>query len=428
MYRIESILVAPSLVPFGSIGCVEKVLYDELDLYRFINNSNLNNTCSLINLYPNSNRLIKMELVNFTHKGVGEVDNLNIIFLSIGFVTLLISLFLLILKFSNGTYKISPGIISLSLIGFISLSVGIVLMVPDIKDKVISVATKEEEVLTLTEESNSEGEAVNDGDLAAGIDETEPQKIARELVEQEMSIQVGLKSWEITENVMTSDQYVYNIADYDKPIGDMRKVWIEGFVKATAAEDGSTGSIGYNLELYQMKGDHKWYIGEHWGVLANLEVTEEPDVEEDERFFSNSEDIIIDQETGGLLSHNVPDYGETFEEANPTKVFTEKDLNGAWHWRDLDDIYMIFRDDFTYSYFEKNAGFLSEGTYSVTQLDDNFEVDVDYNNELTDSNMVIKLINKNQLMGKENGYRWDALRVSIEEAEGTLKSIMEGKK
>ncbi|MFZ0446167.1 MAG: hypothetical protein WAM95_16330 [Bacillus sp. (in: firmicutes)] len=71
MYRIESILVAPSLVPFGSIGCVEKVLYDELDLYRFINNSNLNNTCSLINLYPNSNRLIKMELVNFTHKGVG---------------------------------------------------------------------------------------------------------------------------------------------------------------------------------------------------------------------------------------------------------------------------------------------------------------------------------------------------------------------
>ena len=222
---------------------------------------------------------------------------------------------------------------------------------------------------------------------------------------------------------MTSDQYVYNIADYDKPVGDMRKVWIEeGSMKATAEDDGSTGSFGYNLELYQMKDDHKWYIGKHWGLLAHIEVTETPDVEEDERMFSNSEDMIIDSETGGLLSYNVPDYGETFEEANPTKVFTERDLIGAWHWRDLDDIYMIFRDDFTYSYFEKNAGFLSEGTFSITPLVESFEVNVKYNNERSDTNMVIKLVNKNQIMGKENGHRWDAMKVNIEEARSVLKS------
>ena len=83
-------------------------------------------------------------------------------------------------------------------------------MVPNLKEKIISVVSKEEEGLTLAEESTSEGEGVSGGDLA-GINETEPQKIARKMVEQEMSKQVGLKKWEITENKVTSDNNVYNI-------------------------------------------------------------------------------------------------------------------------------------------------------------------------------------------------------------------------
>jgi hypothetical protein len=105
-------------------------------------------------------------------------------------------------------------------------------------------------------------------------EETEPQKIARELVEQEMAKQVGLKKWEITSNDIYSDKELYNIRDYDKPEGDMRVVWITGAVKATTEEDNITGSVGYDLELYQLKGEKDWRIGIHWGVLADLDVPE----------------------------------------------------------------------------------------------------------------------------------------------------------
>ncbi|WP_404335614.1 hypothetical protein [Planococcus rifietoensis] len=108
-------------------------------------------------------------------------------------------------------------------------------------------------------------------EIATVNNETEPQKIARELVEEEMTAQIGLKEWEIEENIITSDKIVNNPADYDKPAGNKRIVWVDGNVKATA--------------------DDSWYIGRHWGILVNLEVTEKPIVEEDEKYFSDSEEI-----------------------------------------------------------------------------------------------------------------------------------------
>ncbi|WP_142830231.1 hypothetical protein [Planococcus soli] len=140
-----------------------------------------------------------------------------------------------------------------------------------------------EEIVTVNDEAESE-------EIATVNNETEPQKIARELVEEEMTAQIGLKEWEIEENIITSDKIVNNPADYDKPAGNKRIVWVDGNVKATA-DDGTTGNLGYNLELYQMEGDDSWYIGRHWGILVNLEVTEKPIVEEDEKYFSDSEEI-----------------------------------------------------------------------------------------------------------------------------------------
>ncbi|WNF37199.1 hypothetical protein RJD24_01705 [Bacillaceae bacterium IKA-2] len=341
------------------------------------------------------------------------MDNLNLIFLSIGFVSLLIALLILIFNFVRKNYKTSVGTILLALTGFSFLLVGI--GVPNLKEEIISVESKGEEVLTLTEEATSEGE-----DYSEISNETEMQKIARELVGKEMSKQVGLKEWSIIENKVTSDNYVFNIADYEKPVGDMRKVWIEGYVKATSADDGSTGNVGYNLELYQMKDDSKWYIGKHWGVLSHLEVTEEPVVFEDKRFLSDSAELIIDEETGRLSTYNVPEYGESFEEANPT---TEKDLIGAWHWSGLDDYYMILRKDYTFSYFEAYEEYFSEGTYTVNQSGDYYEVDVNYTTGQNDSLMTIKLINKNHLEGNMDGDYWDAERVNSSFGEDVLNHI-----
>ncbi|WP_112182027.1 MULTISPECIES: hypothetical protein [Paraliobacillus] len=147
--------------------------------------------------------------------------------------------------------------------------------------------------------------------------ETDPLKIAMNLVEQEMSKQVGLKEWEITENYITSDEIVDNIADYDKPVGEMRKLWVSGNVKATATDEegGATGDFGYELQLYQMKDDPTWYIGEHYGVLIGLIVTEKPEVDETGMELSDSEE---------LPTSNVPmDSDETVEYDQETEDYYE---------------------------------------------------------------------------------------------------------
>ncbi|MFZ3578293.1 hypothetical protein [Virgibacillus sp. DJP39] len=333
------------------------------------------------------------------------MDYLTIICLGIGFVSLLVSLLLILIKSPKGNKKIAPGILPLLLVGLISLLTGVVLMVPDLKEKITSTVPNQEEVHTLAEKSKGE---------ATVSTETEPLKIARELVEKEMSKQVGLKSWEITKNNVTSDQYINNISDYDKPVGDKRIVWIEGYVKATAADDGSTGSVGYNLELYQMKGDNKWYIGKHWGVLDDIEVIEKPVVNEAGLELSDSEELPGGK--GSSLS--------AIESSSPEQsALTENYLKGAWHWNDLDDFYMILRDDYTYSYIEQNAGFVSEGTYAADKIDDRFEVTVNYTTGENDSVMTIKLIDQNHLEGIEGGINWKAKRMNLEEAEGILNSL-----
>ncbi|WP_117168615.1 hypothetical protein [Paraliobacillus sediminis] len=147
--------------------------------------------------------------------------------------------------------------------------------------------------------------------------ETDPLEIAKKLVEQEMAKQVGLEEWKITENNVTSDQIVDNIADYDKPVGEMRKLWVTGNVEATATDEegGATGDFGYDLQLYQMTGDSTWYIGEHYGVLIGLIVTDEPEVDETGLELSDSEE---------LPTSNAPiDSDETVEYEQDTEEYYE---------------------------------------------------------------------------------------------------------
>ncbi|MBO0588981.1 hypothetical protein [Sporosarcina sp. E16_8] len=360
------------------------------------------------------------------------MDHLNIIL--IGFAVLILSLSVLIFNVVKGKYKVSLGMISLVIIGVAFIIAGFVL--PDSKEKMLvsGDAASSNGVINYKEATSNETSsnestrdktagyvAIND-DLI--INESDPLRITRALVELEMSKQVGLKEWRITENNMTSDQNVFNIADYDKPVGDMRKVWIEGNINATVEDDGTNGNIGYDLELYQMRGDTTWYVGKHWGVLIDLNVTAKPKVEENLKYHSNSDEMIIDEETGGLSSVEVPEYGTVDNVFKSDKsAFAESDLMGAWHWSELDDFYMILRNDYTYSYIEKGVGFVSEGAYTVDQFDDHFQVKVHYTTGEYDSVMMIKLIDKNHLKGNEDGFSWEASRVNLSEAEDTLNSF-----
>lgn len=357
------------------------------------------------------------------------MNSLNLILLGIGLVALVIALMVLILNVMKGTFKTSLGLVSLLLVGATFLIVGFVIDVPGSVEKMPPSVDNAVNNEVASNNINSNEVQSNESAVTAVINEdliitgSDPLEIAKALVEHEMANQEGLSSWEITENSLTSDTNVFNISDYDKPVGDMRIVWIEGNVNATA-NDGTSGNVGYSLELYQMsEQDPNWYVGNHWGVLIDLAVTKTPNYQEDERYFSDSDQLIIDEENGGLSSVNVPEYGESFEEANPDKVTTAKDLIGAWHWNEYDDFYMILRNDYTYSYIEKNAGFYSEGTYTVDEVENGYKVTVHYTTGENDSVMTIKLINKNQLVGNEEGYSWQAKKVNLDEVEGILKSL-----
>lgn len=359
------------------------------------------------------------------------LDHLNIIL--IGFTVLLFSLIILIFNFVKGKYKISLVVISLLVIGVSFIIVGFVL--PDSDEKILVSRDRamNNEIINNKEAISNETssyESISDkttGYVAINdeliINESDPLQIAKALVELEVSKQVGLKEWSITENKVTSDQYVFNIADYDKPVGDMRKVMIDGNINATVEDDGTNGNIGYVLELYKMRGDNTWYIGKHWGVLIDLDVTAKPEVEENPKYHSDGDELIIDEEAGGLSSVEVPKYGVVDNVFKSDKsAFAENDLIGAWYWSELEDFYMILRNDFTYSYIETGVGFVSEGTYTVERVDEFFEVKVQYTTGEYDSAMMIKLIDKNHLEGSEDGYSWGASRVNLSEAEDVLNS------
>jgi hypothetical protein len=113
------------------------------------------------------------------------------------------------------------------------------------------------------------------------------------------------------------------------------------------------------------------------------------------------------------------------ESGETSNTPTEDDLNGAWQWSNSDDFYMIFRNDGTYSYIEKSAGFVSEGFYTVEGAGSQFNVNVNYTTGERGSLMTIHLIDGNHFAGSENGHRWEAVRVNLEEAEWLLSSLKE---
>ncbi|CAM5194483.1 hypothetical protein UACE39S_03790 [Ureibacillus acetophenoni] len=374
------------------------------------------------------------------------MENLNLILLGVGAVALVIALILLILKLSKENFTLNGVLATVLVVGATFLIAGFVIQ-PANFESAKTVSSKVEETTNLSGAQENGESNVNDstGENNHSTNETNaplyntsmvavinddltvvgsnPHDIASKLVEYEMNKQVGLRSWEITNIRTTSDNNVFNSSDYDKPTGDMRIVWIEGNVRATAADDGTTGDVGFIVELYQMaQQDSNWYVGKHWGALISLPVTKQPNYVEDERYFSNSSELIFD-ENGGLSSVNIPEYGQTFEEANPDKVTSEKDLIGAWYWREYDDFYMILRSDGSYSYIEKNAGFYADGIYRVKKMDDYYEVTVIYETGEKDSIMTIKLHDKNQFTATENYYSWNAKRVELAEVEGILKSV-----
>jgi hypothetical protein len=335
-----------------------------------------------------------------------RMEHVDMILVGIGLSALLLSLIVLMGKLVKDNGKTSRWLPLLLIMGFLSIGVGVSLMIPGIKKPLLDMVSNEE-VPPADSGSTKSGESSESIETPQS-NENEMQKIARNLVEQEMGKQVGLSEWEITRNEMTSDQEVYNIADYDKPEGEMRKVWISGNVRATSS-DGVTGNVGYELELYQMNHDEKWYIGNHWGVLIDLDEPDKPVVENE------------GEDRAKHLGSSNP-MGEEKSVESPNTV-SQEDIKGAWHWRESDDFYMILRDNGTYSYIEKNAGFVSEGNYTVDGHGNPFKVSVHYSTGERDSVMMIDLIDNNHIEGSEDGLNWKAERVDLSEAERMLNSF-----
>ncbi|UOE94811.1 hypothetical protein [Alkalihalobacillus sp. LMS39] len=325
----------------------------------------------------------------------------NMLFLGLGFLFILLSLVIIIVKLTKGNHVFSPLLVSCIVFGFLSVIAGVVFMVLDGNENVVQVTTKDVEQLSSEIEVKKVNEEI---EMEPGLEshENDLLKVARELVTMEMDKQIGLKTWEITENYVYSDYETYNIIDYDKPEGDMRVVWIVGNVKATS-EDEITVNFSYDLELYQMDGDSTWYIGTHWGILSHLKITEIP----------NSESIIAP------TSETVSSQGSRVEQTD----LIDNEVFGAWHWNDGDDFYMILRDDYTYSYIEKNVRFVTEGTFSIKEYDDGYEITVHHMPLDYYSVMFIKLLDNDRHQGFEDGFSWDAIRINVEVAEEILNSI-----
>ncbi|WP_047985842.1 hypothetical protein [Ornithinibacillus californiensis] len=212
------------------------------------------------------------------------MSNITFILLASGVAAFIIFILVILVKKEN---KITFPTVSILLISLILVTGSLVNTLLEINVFESNTASTKEEPTNVVEknepkseqpkqsqEVESEEEQVVQEPSPPVSNESEFQRMARELVEIEMAKQVGLKEWEITENEVTSDQEVYNISDYDKPEGDMRIVWVSGNVQATTEEDNITGNVGFELELYQMKGEDTWYIGNHWGALISLELTE----------------------------------------------------------------------------------------------------------------------------------------------------------
>ncbi|MBS4207116.1 membrane lipoprotein lipid attachment site-containing protein [Bacillus sp. FJAT-50079] len=187
--------------------------------------------------------------------------------------------------------------------------------------------------------TDSENYEVIGGEIAesATIDSSQPIsdiydpiEIAEILVRQEMEKrQIDPNNWKITEVGISFDRMIDNIADYDKPVGKMRVVWVTGNVSGI----NDVGNI--DLELYKLDGDNVWYIDEHWGVLRDIEVAEMPIVDESNYQLSTSEELPFNDSNVDEQEFNNQ---ETEDDKDTSEYFAELEQ------RYLDSMYEHFND------------------------------------------------------------------------------------
>jgi hypothetical protein len=174
----------------------------------------------------------------------------------------------------------------------------------------------------------------------------DPIEIAKILVEQEMTKrQIDPNNWEITEIEISSDHMIENIADYGKPVGKMRVVWVTGYVSGT--ED--VGNI--DLELYKLEGDNVWYIDQHWGVLRAIEVPEMPTVDESSYQLSTSDKLPTDNNSLDESEMN----NQEIEDDNETSEYF-----GGLEERFLNSMYEHFEDIGLIKYLEGGKFYIKD--------------------------------------------------------------------
>lgn len=89
--------------------------------------------------------------------GFGSLENLSMILLIIGLVSLGISFMFLIMRMLKGNYRISAVIVSVLLIGVLCVFSGVGLMIPDVKEKVLGLSATQEV------DADFEGQALEQG-------------------------------------------------------------------------------------------------------------------------------------------------------------------------------------------------------------------------------------------------------------------------
>ncbi|WFA09515.1 hypothetical protein [Tissierella sp. Yu-01] len=386
-------------------------------------------------------------------------------------MALFISLFGLLFSVIKEKYKLSLGMLSLSIVGVFCILFGIVfnpkvrLQVSgdadtrneptNIVEEISNETTNDEEIssnLSISDEDMTKADMSNNVEVldiessknaSPGIKAKEklivneelviegsgPLEFTKKLVEIEMSKDIGIDEWSITENKITYNKDLFNQFNPSKPNGDMTTVRVEGNVNLTIQKYNLNENHWYSLDFYKMRGDNSWYIDKdrHYGVLKKLRVTAVPELFPNEWQKKNDSNKTFEEfiNTYGDQTDKIPEYGEVdnvFRDDLP--IIDQTDLIGAWHRSGADDFYMIFRDNYTYSYFDKRLPVVFyEGTYTVEQIDNYLVVEVVYNTDKNNSIIEIRDLNKNSFRGYDYGYSWESTRMDLKEAESILNSL-----
>lgn len=236
------------------------------------------------------------------------MEKLWLIFLIAGLSVLAIYFLLVIYKIIKDSKVFTlPATILLTIgLAFVCGSLLITIMSNNTNEKAVSAKIGEQ----MPQEENIEDEYIDSSQPISGA--YEPKEIARVLVNQEMEKrEMDAGDWEITELEIYSDKTIDNLADYSKPVGKMRVVWVTGYVSGI----NDVGNI--DLELYKLEGDDVWYIDNHWGVLRAIDVPEMPKVDESSYQLSTSDQLP----TGGN-SGDEPEWNDqTIEDDQETSEY-----------------------------------------------------------------------------------------------------------